>query len=676
MKIKITVLILGLVYSFTHISANSRWRMIPDGSIEWSITEGMLPHSDHVEMSGKKVSTVLHYGITADSTLTLNKSLVWPMLRTLPNNTHASLMRRYDWNPLDGVTINGRSISDVKVKDITFKGILTVTSEADKGRYGTYEIISSYFPSPDLTALMESYEIINRGIRPMKVEIADLKMTSVTNPNDGVTGSYIITGSVTNSGYHTVAPGDTLKFSAMISAVRDGENPVKAHALQEKYKRQQLVNNWMNNLVLETPDSIIDRMFAFSKIRACESIYDTQGGPMHGPGGESYYAAIWANDQAEYVNPFFPFIGYDYGNQSALNSFNHFARFMNDEWKPIPSSIIAEGLDIWNGAGDRGDAAMIAYGASRYALAKGSQEEARELWPLIEWCLEYCRRNLNDRGVVRSDTDELENRFESGEANLCTSSLYYDALISAAYLSRDLGKKDWRTYLSQADTLRKNIESYFGANVSGFDTYAYYEGNDKLRAWICIPLTMGIDDRASSTLDALFSPHLWTDNGLLTEEGDSTFWDRATLYALRGAYTVGETKRATDFLHDYSTTRLLGEHVPYAIEAWPEGSQRHLSAESGLYARIITEGLFGIRPTGLHSFTLTPRLPEEWDHITLRHIKAFGSDIDLEIKRLHPGKLIVQVTENNTGEKRRNNTEKVKIRTYTIKDGTSIHVKL
>ena len=23
----------------------------------------------------------------------------------------------------------------------------------------------------------------------------------------------------------------------------------------------------------------------------------------------SYYAAIWANDQAEYANPFFPFLG-------------------------------------------------------------------------------------------------------------------------------------------------------------------------------------------------------------------------------------------------------------------------------------------------------------------------------------------------------------------------------
>ena len=76
---------------------------------------------------------------------------------------------------------------------------------------------------------------------------------------------------------------------------------------------------------------------------------------------------------------------------------------------------------------------------------------------------------------------------------------------------------------------------------------------------------------------------------------------------------------------------LLGNHVPYAVEAWPEGGQRHLSAESGLYGRIITEGIFGIRPPGLHSFTLTPRLPQEWEHMSLRKIKAFNSDFDIEV---------------------------------------------
>ena len=192
-------------------------------------------------------------------------------------------------------------------------------------------------------------------------------------------------------------------------------------------------------------------------------------------------------------------------------------------------------------------------------------------------------------------------------------------------------------YERQAAALRKNIDRHFGGMVEGFDTYRYYTGNDRLRAWICIPLTVGIDERKEATVEALFSPKLWTENGLLTRSGDKTFWDRSTLYALRGVYASGETEKATGYLSYYSGVRLLGDHVPYAIEAWPEGSQRHLSAESGLYCRILTEGVFGIRPTGFRSFTLTPRLPAAWDRMNLRNVRAFGSAFDIEVRRAAKG---------------------------------------
>lgn len=310
--------------------------------------------------------------------------------------------------------------------------------------------------------------------------------------------------------------------------------------------------------------------------------------------------------------------------------------------------------------------AMIAYGASRYALARGDRREAGELWPLVEWCLEYCRRQLTPDGVVASDSDELEGRFPAGDANLCTSSLYYDALLSASMLGRELHKPAAQTaaYRREAAALREAIERHFGARVEGFDTYRYYEGNDRLRAWICIPLTVGIDTRSEETVRALFSPALWTENGLLTQSGDKTFWDRATLYALRGAYACGETGKTTDYLSFYSARRLLGDHVPYAIEAWPEGGQRHLSAESGLYCRILTEGVFGIRPTGLRSFDLTPRLPAKWERMSLRNIRAFGSCFDVEVARADKG-LEVRVTAGDRVVCRR-----------TIRDGRTLHVSL
>ena len=278
-----------------------------------------------------------------------------------------------------------------------------------------------------------------------------------------------------------------------------------------------------------------------------------------------------------------------------------------------------------------------------------------------------CRRKINPEGVVASDSDELEGRFPAGNANLCTSSLYYDALLSAAYLADDLGKGKGvaKRYRDQARQLRKSIDTYFAAEVEGYDTYAYYKGNDVLRAWICIPLTVGIHERAEGTVDALFSPRLWTENGLLTQAGSETFWDRSTLYALRGVFMAGEREKALKFLKHYSSVRLLGEHVPYAVEAWPEGGQRHLSAESALYGRIFTEGMFGIRPTGLNAFSLQPQLPVEWDRMALRKVKAFNGSFDIEVVRLKGEQL--QVTVWNGGKQ---------LLKKKIKNGTALNCML
>jgi len=236
--------------------------------------------------------------------------------------------------------------------------------------------------------------------------------------------------------------------------------------------------------------------------------------------------------------------------------------------------------------------------------------------------------------VIASDSDELEGRFPAGKYNLSTNSLAFGAYISASHLASELGKTDTaKLYLEKAAALKMSIEKYFGANVQGFNTYRYFDGNDKLRSWICLPLTMGIFDRKDETANALLSPYLWTENGILTESGSKTFWDRSTLYAFRGLLNSGATERVMPYISYYSSRRLLGDHVPYPVEAWPEGNQRHLAAESGLYCRVITEGLFGITPIGLNKFEISPRLPEKWDFMKLQNIRAFGKTFDIEVKR-------------------------------------------
>ena len=632
---KVVLFVLLSTFFVLFTNSQSRWAINKTGGITWNI-DSRIPHYDHIEMSGEQISVVLRYGVDEEGAFVLERSFVWPLLRTIPNNTHASLMRRFGWDVVrDMITVNARRINQEKVNHITLDGLMIVDSELSAHQNGKLHLTRYLFPSTTEAAYGEKYVLKNVGERAVLVEVPDANSVTRTDPEKGVDGGYIIEATVSGVPGTSIEAGDSVIFYADFKAYKNDDSAEPIDIEKELITRKELILELQDNLVLDTPDPVINTMFAFAKIRGSESIYKTKGGYMHGPGGESYYAAIWANDQAEYINPFFPFLGYKTGNLSAYNSFKHFARFMNDEYKPIPSSIIAEGLDIWNGAGDRGDGAMIAYGVARYALARGDKQEAMDLWPLLEWCLEYCRRNLNEDGVVTSDSDELENRFPSGDANLATSSLYYDALLSATYLGKDLGKpaSQIKLYKKQAKELRQAIEDYFGATVEGIETYKYYKENDVLRSWICIPLTVGIYDRKEATIEALFSPHLWTENGLLTQSGSETFWDRSTLYALRGVLASGEKEKGMEYLKHYSTQRLLGEHVPYAIEAWPEGNQRHLSAESGLYCRIITEGLFGIRPVGLNSFMLKPSLPDGWDKMSLKKIRAFGNNFDLDISR-------------------------------------------
>jgi len=613
-------------------AAESRWKVDADGGITWGVRAGDA-HQDQIEMSGRKVSVILTYGVTEDGATVLTRQVVFPSLRTIPNDTHASLSYKFAADATPRFFIDGKPVAGETSTRVHIRGLVTIESLLGKNK--DIELTRVIFPSTTKPLVLERYTLKNSSDQTVTVEAEDTVKTVRTSASRGVAGEYLITAQVVDAGPKTLKPGERVSFTLMFSAREAGAAPVVVNAEYEERARRERVDEFLSKLQLETPDPVLNTAFAFAKIRTTESIYETKGGLMHGPGGGSYYAAIWANDQAEYANPFFPYLGDPAGNESAINAYRLFARYMNPDYKPIPSSIIAEGTGEWHGAGDRGDMAMIAYGASRFALAYGRTDTADELWKLITWCLEYCRRKVNAQGVVESDSDELEGRFPSGKANLCTSSLYYDALNSAVFLGKALGKPgaELKDYQERAKAMRAAIDSYFGATVEGFETYRYYAGNTVLRAWICIPLTVGIYDRAQGTIAALFSPRLWTQDGLATQAGERTFWDRSTLYALRGVLAAGDTERAIPFLTYYSNRRLLGEHVPYPVEAYPEGNQRHLAAESALYCRIYTEGLFGMRPTGLHSFRMTPRLPKGWGTMRLNKVHAYGEDFDVVVTR-------------------------------------------
>src|SRR5687768_10884858 len=84
-----------------------RWTIASDGSIEWKI-DARLPHKDHIEMSGEKVSLWMQYAIDTSGRPFLNRTMVFPTFRLLPVRTTASMMYNVTDGELPRFLINDR----------------------------------------------------------------------------------------------------------------------------------------------------------------------------------------------------------------------------------------------------------------------------------------------------------------------------------------------------------------------------------------------------------------------------------------------------------------------------------------------------------------------------------------------------------------------------------------
>ena len=606
-----------------------RWQLGDVLTTVWPVTkDARLPHADFIEQGGLRVGQVVAYHIDGKRGLTLKRSVIWPSLRTGNNGMFNGLIRHYTPQEIEpSVTVDGSPLGAMRVERVLLDGTLTIQALADKN----LAVTRCAFPSTTQSTAIDRWTLRNIGKVARTVAVAPL---SVKYQEKGPYGLNVTEVSCTAPATTTLAPGKEMSFAVLFRGRLDSETAAVIDVAAEEKARRAYVAGIQRDLRLETPEPELDRAFSFCKLRVAEAINDTRGGMMLAPGGLAYYAAAWCNDNVEYAGPFFPFLGEKNSNQASLDTYRLFQKHMKPDYKLIPSSLYSEGIGLGGGDGDRGDASMYAYGCARFCLARGDAAIAKELWPAIAWCLEYSRRQMTPDGVIASNTDELEGRLPTGKANLSTSSLYYGGLRSAADLGRVLGlSAEARSYDQQADAMAKAIDKYFGSTVAGFNTYRYYDGNDVLRSWICLPLCMGLKERRDGTIAALFSPQLWTSDGLASQAGDLAFWDRSTLYGLRGVFQAGETTTGLRYLTAYTNRRLLGDHVPYPVEAWPEGDQRHLSSESGLYCRIFTEGLFGMLPTGLDGFRCTPRLPDGWPRMALRSVRAFNRNFDVVVER-------------------------------------------
>ena len=619
------------IWSKIEVKENKKIRYQITNSFELTSTiDNDVPYFNHIETSGFYNSTIIFYGANSQKKLHLTKHLIFPTFRKAINDTRGSFALQLE-NELN-IKINQSPIVLETLNSVVLNGFVQLHSIAD-----SLLIQRKLFSAVDYPAFITKYKIKNNSKEIKNIELhtphflykAVKEECYLNNPYQIVSKVVInekFDSSIQNEHLtFSINPLEEIDFYHVVACLYQNDT-LSFDCVEQEIHRLQFLQQMNNQVQLITDNKTLDTMFSFAKIRANESIFKTKAGFLHSPGGGNYYAAIWTNDQLEYANPCFAYFSYYPAYASVIRSMDLYEPYMYHN-QALVTSIIAEGLDYWNGAKDRGDGAMYAYGASRFLLTSGDEQLALTYLKPIRWCLDYTLSKKTIEGVIASDSDELENRFESGMVNLSTNAIAYAALISGADLCTSLGVKNH--YKEEAESLKVAIDRYFFKEIEGFKTYQYCKEESFLRSHICYPLINGILTRKKEVINSLLHSKLLTNEGFLTSTAENVFWDRVTLMAIRGIYCGEDAKAATKLLVSYATNRLLTDHVPYAIEAYPEGNQAHLSAESALFIRIFTEGILGYVPHSFHSFYLKPALCEELPSIQINNFYCCNKKINI-----------------------------------------------
>lgn len=406
--------------------------------------------------------------------------------------------------------------------------------------------------------------------------------------------------------------------------------------------RSDLVHAWTSAVEFSCPDLTVTAAVYFAKIRTCEAVFDARVlGRVHSPGGGMFYAGVWCNDQAEYACPALVMLGGrgSREREAALNSLRVLARYFDRKRGALPYSVEIDGGYV--GQLDRGDAGMFAWGAAKVVLTIAEREVTEEVFPWVMFACDVLLGKMagSPQGVVRSESDELEGRFPTGDANFsvnCIAILALETASEAALTADDASLS--AQYADAASSLRASVERHF--HVADSREYAYYSGCPDARGWVCLGALARLSRGEAALGHALCE--LWRDDGVLTSEKAAVVWDRCTLYAIRAAFEAGLVEEGGKRLKEFARRRVCeGAAAPYAVEN--NESLAQLAAESALLVRVVTESLLGMSVRSGRVVKMVPRCPGEWGRYSVRQVFFADACLDFRVERT-PGGLLIEVT--------------------------------
>ena len=280
-----------------------------NGKIIWNvIKDKKLPHYDHIEFASDNAAGILSYGADKNGKLKLFLHAIYPQLRLNPNNTYGSFFANFEtsYNLFSGENSDEEKLLRIEIDEFG----ITLISKTKR-----LEITRSYVSSKRSFAVSEKISIKNIYGKDLELKVANLNGLKYSEKDKGYQGKVyrygckIILNNKERTAFTTpLAEKATKTFYAVYFA----EEKRKTYDPETDFlDRENYVNTMKECLSIITPDDTVNKLCEMAKVRACESIFKTKNGYMHAPGGGHYYAAVFTNDQGEYIMPYFGYCGYE-----------------------------------------------------------------------------------------------------------------------------------------------------------------------------------------------------------------------------------------------------------------------------------------------------------------------------------------------------------------------------
>lgn len=90
------------------------WRVSDSRGIVWDVyKQENLPHSDNIEMAGRKVAAIIYYSIDENRQLQVKRDIIFPQMRTLDHNEYRAYLRHtYEDDVLPVISSQNRHLTD------------------------------------------------------------------------------------------------------------------------------------------------------------------------------------------------------------------------------------------------------------------------------------------------------------------------------------------------------------------------------------------------------------------------------------------------------------------------------------------------------------------------------------------------------------------------------------